>query len=571
MRRREKQREKTTESTIPFSEVHSPDSTEDESSKWRQLSMSDASSDQDDVWKTLSVLDQSLPSRKERFSKPLKPKKSKDKRSFKNEQPLPSNTLPVEESEPVVEENETYLTSPEVVEPLEGISELIEEIEAQLAHAELESDGSSTEFGVEDSNGIDEIPIGIPLPTESKAQVELDEGITLTSDLQNESPKLMEQAVKKQKQPKQKRQLANKARGKLPLGMVFDGNTLIFTEIQPIKNGYRARKLVIQELPEIRFPIEEEKVNEFTNILREILKREHWKKRKVVMSAPAEFVMLRHITVPKMAKKVLDVAIKSEVENNVSFPFESPRYDYVLLEETCIAEPNEENQNVVIVAAPGIDLERYVNCTRQAGFFPIRIEPGILGIQRMIMNSGEKIEKKQLYVVLHLRFDGAEFGFFEGENLLFMRHMDQKPTDYHREDFQNFGQRDEQEEIPSKNDIKTPINALPGEVEDFDVESYSADLGYEIDRSLNFVHYNLIKNEATVPLLYLVNAMLDVEPVVTVLKERLEQEIRVVESHLLFERPDRENAEGETPWTVKSAHYAATALGLALPEVEVSE
>ena len=571
MRRREKQREKTTESTIPFSEVHSPDFTEDESSKWRQLSMSDASSDQDDVWKTLSVLDQSLPSRKERFSKPLKPKKSKDKRSDKNEETLPTNSPPVKESLPVTEDNETKQSSPEVVKPLEGISELIEEIEAKLAYIELEADWSSAEFGVEDSKEIEEIPMGVPLLIESNAQVERDEGIIQSPQLQNETLKLKEPPVKKQKQPKQKRQLANKARGKLPLGMVFDGNTLIFTEIQLIKNGYRARKLVIQELPEIRFPIEEEKVNEFTNILREILKREHWKKRKVVMSAPAEFVMLRHITVPKMAKKVLDVAIKSEVENNVSFPFENPRYDYVMLEETCIAEPHEENQNIVIVAAPGIDLERYVNSTRQAGFVPIRIEPGILGIQRMIMNSGEKIGKKQLYVVLHLRFDGAEFGFFEGENLLFMRHMDQKPADYPRQDFRNFGQGDDQEEAFPIKGINSPLNALPGEVEDFDVNSYSADLGYEIDRSLNFVHYNLIKNEATVPLLYLVSAMLDVDLVVTVLKERLEQEIRVVESHLLFERPDRENGEGGTPWTVESAHYAATALGLALPEVEVSE
>ena len=560
MRRREKHSEQTIDETLPSSEVNTSENTEDESAKWRQLSMPNSTIHQDDIWKNISVIDQPLPSRKERFSKPEKPKKSKEKHSSKKIDTSPTDPTIVEDTTPVATENSKELTATELIEPLDGISELIEEIEARLAIASTEENSSN-----EDS--IDEaLSMASSMPIENEPEVVANEVMTHSANMENKVKVENENLGKKQKAPKQKKQLAKKTRGKLPLGMVFDGNTLIFTEIQSIKNGYRARKLVIRGLSNIRFPIDDDKANEFTEILREILKREQWKKRKVVMSAPSEYVMLRHITVPKMAKKVLTVAIKSEVDNNVSFPFENPRYDYVLLEDTCIAEPGEEHQDVIVVAAPGLDLERYVNCARQAGFVPQRIEPGILGIQRLIMNSVEKIEKKQLDVVLHLRFNGTEFGFFEGENLLFMRHMDQKPADYPHQEFQNFGEVGSGENLQSNNQV-TSINLLPGEVEDFDVHAYAADLGYEIDRSLNFVHYNLIKNDTTVPLLYLISAMLEIDPIVTALQDRLEQEVRVIESQLLFERPEREANPDATPWTVESARFAATALGMSLPEV----
>ena len=148
-----------------------------------------------------------------------------------------------------------------------------------------------------------------------------------------------------------------------------------------------------------------------------------------------------------------------------------------------------------------------------------------------------------------------------------MRHMEQKPADYPRQSFAFYTPDDEPETVPQAEGEVPPQSTLPGVTEEFDVSSYAADLGYEIDRSLNFVHYNLIKNDTTVPLLYLITAMLEIDPIVTTLQDRLEQEVRVIESQLLFERPEREVSPDETPWTVESARFAATALGMSLPEV----
>ncbi len=366
---------------------------------------------------------------------------------------------------------------------------------------------------------------------------------------------------------KQKRSMALrvKARGKLPIGLSLEGDVLIGTEIERIKNGFRARTLMVKPLQGIRFPIPEEKIDEFTDMLREVVQIARWKHRKVVLSAPVEYVMLRHITVQPMKQKVLKIAIQSEVKNNLSFPFDDPHFDYKVLEDTCVKDPNDSNLDVVIVAAPGKDLEQYANCVRLAGLVPIRLEPGILSLQRLIQSSGESIDPKLLYAIVHLRYDGAEFGFFEGGTLLFMRHMEMRPDSYPHDFFSG----DEDASVLTTDALEsgTQNDGLPGVIDDFEISAYSADLSSEIDRSLNFVHYNLIKNEMKVQLVYLVCAMLDTEPIVEAMQERMELEIRVIESQLVFERPEQSHVEGATPWTVEGAHYAVTALGLALPEV----
>ncbi len=562
MRRRGKDKTTELEASALVADVTSPeqDST-DSTVDWHSLSEQITSADHDVVWGNLSVSDEPMPSRKERFAKPKKSKKQHEPKDQAKDQK--------KAHQPASQMQEAVIEPMEVVEELVAPTPVWREPEPAIVIPIPEPD---------------ELPMPEPeevpmleadesiIPDDTAAFIE-EVSVTHSEDVvENEASPLPLIPVKqpkalKQKKPKSIKLTANKVRGQLPIGIALEGNTLIFSEIQRIKNGFRARRLVIKELADIKFPIEEGKADAFTEVLREVVQQERWKRRKVVVSAPAEYVMLRHITVPPMAKKVLHVAITAEVENNVSFPFEHPKYDYVILEDSCIAEPGEDNLNVIVVAAPSLDLERYVNCMRQAGLVPIRLEPGMLGMQRMVVTSGEVIAKKQLYVVLHLRYNGAELGFFEGENLLFMRHMEQKPADYPRQSFAFYAPDNEPETVPQAEGQAPHQSTLPGITEEFDVSSYAADLGYEIDRSLNFVHYNLIKNDTTVPLLYLISAMLEIDPIVTALQDRLEQEVRVIESQLLFERPEREANPDATPWTVESARFAATALGMSLPEV----
>jgi Tfp pilus assembly PilM family ATPase len=554
VRRRGKDKSADFEASALVADATSPeqDST-DSTVNWHSLS-EQTSADHDVVWGNLSVSDEPMPSRKERFAKPKKSKKQHE----------PKDQATAHQPAPLVPE--------EVSEPMEAVEELATPTpvwhtpEPVIAVPMSEPD----ELPIPEAD--EPIMLDVSASFVEEVSVTRNEDVLAnealpSSPIPEKQPKAPKQKLSKQQKLKPIKLTANKVRGQLPIGIALEGNTLIFSEIQRIKNGFRARRLVIKELADMKFPIEEGKADAFTEVLREVVQQERWKRRKVVVSAPAEYVMLRHITVPPMAKKVLQVAITAEVENNVSFPFEHPKYDYVILEDSCIAEPGEDNLNVIVVAAPSLDLERYVNCMRQAGLVPIRLEPGMLGMQRMVVTSGEVIEKKQLYVVLHLRYNGAELGFFEGENLLFMRHMEQKPADYPRQSFAFYAPDDEPETVPQAEGQVPHQSTLPGVTEEFDVSSYAADLGYEIDRSLNFVHYNLIKNDTTVPLLYLISAMLEVDPIVTALQDRLEQEVRVIESQLLFERPEREASPDATPWTVESARFAATALGMSLPEV----
>lgn len=358
-----------------------------------------------------------------------------------------------------------------------------------------------------------------------------------------------------------------KSHGNLPIGLVFEGNTLIFSEIQSIKSGFRGRKLYVKDLQDLSFPIAEDNTDKFTELVQEVVRDAGWKRRKVVMAAPSEYVMLRHTSIAKMSKKVLDVAIRAEVSTNLSFPFEEPYFDYVVLEESSISDTEADNLSVIIVAAPKNDLIRYASCVRRAGLVPVRIEPVILGIQRIVATKIGISDQKLLYAVLNLRFDGAELGIFEGDNLLFMRHIEQKPADYPRQSIPYFAES-AMEEVAASELASNESTLLPGEVEDFDERSYASDLSYELDRSLNFVHYNLIKNGLTIGVIYIVSAIVDIDAITESLSGRLDQEIHVIESQLLFERPVQAPETFETPWTVRSARYAASALGLSLPEVK---
>ncbi|MHB1682424.1 MAG: pilus assembly protein PilM [Bacilli bacterium] len=300
----------------------------------------------------------------------------------------------------------------------------------------------------------------------------------------------------------------------LPLGLAID-DKMFLGELELFGNSYGLDQCVILPIQSPRSGGGDASAHDFAaawpqhvDDLKRAVRDHGWRGRRVAISLPAEQVILRHLSMPRLPKGKLKLAIRAELATSAPLPFDDPIYDFGVAQGAFkMRQETDGDLDVVVIAASRGEIDWRVDLARQSGLRPVLVEPGLLSAHRATMLLARDVPGLHAFVVL--RENGVEFGVFDGHDIMFMRQVAVRSADYIVSQFTRILIEDEQ----------------PADV--FDHQAYVVDLGYELDRSINFVQYNLLQGGQSIPMVYVLPGFWLNENALAHLSERLEQQVVV--------------------------------------------
>ncbi|MCI0183789.1 type IV pilus biogenesis protein PilM [Sulfoacidibacillus ferrooxidans] len=326
------------------------------------------------------------------------------------------------------------------------------------------------------------------------------------------------------------------------LGLDFDGNVLVLSELKSRSSGafqdYHAKRVVCRYLQQGGFWLDDGQAEMLRKSLLQIVKDNKWRGRKVVLSAPSDHLLLRHLSLPSMPKQSLKMAIHTELKYSMQLPFDDPVYDYALSAHDHVMIRNDGEQDVIVMALPKDEVMHISDIVRSCGLRPIRMEPVLLAAQRMLSMDAVRTG---IYAIFMLRTYGVELGVFDENDLVFLRQVRMLPSDYGLQ-------------------LDTPW-------EEQQLLGYASDLSHEVERSFNFVHYNVLATDFRIENLYVFGNTVYKEEIILALQSRLEQTVHTVTPPLVIgDTCIVDGMRQEDNELDMVLHRGATAIGLALSE-----
>ncbi len=153
---------------------------------------------------------------------------------------------------------------------------------------------------------------------------------------------------------------------------------------------------------------------EFSQAVAQLVVGGKFRGRNAVAALPESQIFTRVVTLPKMSETEIDAAIKSEAQQYVPLPLEQTTLDYEVLGTS---EMDSEKIDVLLVAAPELLIQRYLNVLRRAGLRPVSLEPETMALSRSVVGdtSGSSA------MVVSLGAKTADISIFSGNALRFTR------------------------------------------------------------------------------------------------------------------------------------------------------
>ena len=160
------------------------------------------------------------------------------------------------------------------------------------------------------------------------------------------------------------------------------------------------------------------------------------KGREVILSIPLPIVVIRRMSIVKVAEKDIRPLLEIEMENTLHLPFHDPIFDYSILTEEQVAhsqvaaasdasteeENKHEKLHLLIVAAPSDAVEKYVETARKAGLKPIAVDIEPLALYRSLVS--ELPQANGIGVLqLHVTLTGIDAAIFSDRVPEFVRYI----------------------------------------------------------------------------------------------------------------------------------------------------
>ncbi|PKM83458.1 MAG: hypothetical protein CVU88_02885 [Firmicutes bacterium HGW-Firmicutes-13] len=155
--------------------------------------------------------------------------------------------------------------------------------------------------------------------------------------------------------------------------------------------------------------------------LKVLLKRKHFKGNRVVTSISEEYVIFRHLVLPKMSFKELMEVMKYEAQKYINVPLKEVIYDWFPLRYM-----NEGEMEVLFVAAPRSIIQGYMEVMIRAGLYPVGIEVDVLALVRnfhFYMKAGKNTEgqENKSSILLNIGTKNSNMVIIEGRRYCFSR------------------------------------------------------------------------------------------------------------------------------------------------------
>lgn len=160
------------------------------------------------------------------------------------------------------------------------------------------------------------------------------------------------------------------------------------------------------------------------------------KGREAIISVPLPIVVIRRMPIVKVAEKDIRPLVEIEMENTLHLPFHDPIFDYMVLPDSATdiataeaaattdatGADKHDKLNLLIVAAPGDAVEKYVEVVRKAGLKPVAVDIEPLALYRCLEKEIPSITSDGV-LQLHVTATGVDAAIFSKGIPEFVRYI----------------------------------------------------------------------------------------------------------------------------------------------------
>lgn len=282
--------------------------------------------------------------------------------------------------------------------------------------------------------------------------------------------------------------------------------------------------------------------------LRELLREARMRAKAAHLVVPSQFVVIRQLDLPDLPEKQLRKVIDFELQHSIHLPFDDVQYDIVKQGRKPDLTELEEGEacEVTLIASTRSTLDPLVATATGAGLKPRSVDIRALALYRAFHLLNQEHDEQETLMVVEVSESSTDIHIFDGPALKFTRNVPMALTQYALD-----------KELDKPLGIAELLHLFQTNT---DWRAFANDLGYEIERSLNFYRYTLNNREANLSRLLLAGLLPRTDALAAHLQERLPDSMPTVMPYA-----DLEVADGSADLAL---HEFAVALGLALKEVK---
>lgn len=337
------------------------------------------------------------------------------------------------------------------------------------------------------------------------------------------------------------------------LGLEINDHRVLLAELRHKGGAYHLQKIVQAAIPlGVMAEGKIQQVDTLVNVIRQAMQDADIRTRKAHLVVPSQFVVIRHLQLPDLPRVKLRKVIDFELKNSIHLPFEDPVYDFVKTGEVPQSSEGAEGAaetltEVALIAASASVIDPMVQVAKGVGLKPLSVDVRALALSRTCLKLCPRFER-QTTMFVDVAENWTDIHIFDGASLKFTRNVPMELDSYRLD----------------RNRSK-PLHVLDI-LEYFetntDYRSFTNDLAYEIERSMNFYRYTLHNREANLSTIILSGLL----PKSGVLQAYLQERFLQISTMRMPLEELRWSKQVEHLQDI--AHEYAIPIGLALKEVK---
>jgi type IV pilus assembly protein PilM len=227
-------------------------------------------------------------------------------------------------------------------------------------------------------------------------------------------------------------------------------------------DSYKLKKYIIEKLPEN--VVDDGRILDSSHViftLQIMLAKINLKVKKVHLILPSQLIMVRFLKLPNIPMKNLRKLIDFEMMHNIHLPFDLPFYDFVVVnrEEQMLQMPSQ--CEIMLVAAPQDLIHEYQGIFTSASLKPVSMEFKALSLFR-VLELSDRVNPHSTMLLIDINEHVSDVSIFHNRQLKITRNI--------------------------------PMN-FASQGTDADFINACLDLGFEIERLMNFYRYTLNNRE----------------------------------------------------------------------------
>lgn len=278
------------------------------------------------------------------------------------------------------------------------------------------------------------------------------------------------------------------------LGIEINDHRVLIAELRKKSGTYTLQHIVQAAIPLGVISAEGKIVQAETlaNVIRETMQRHHIRTTKVHLVVPSQYVVIRQLQLPDLPEAQLRKVLDFELQHSIHLPFEDPVYDVVKTRRSFppgapqagsleTSEDATPLTNVALVASSRSVIDPMVAAAKKAGLKPVSVDIRALALSRTCSKLCPSIPR-QTTMFVDVAEEWTDIHIFDGETLQFTRNVPMQLEEYRID-----------------REWQKPLHVL--EILEYfekntDFRSFTNDLAYEVERSMNFYRYTLNNREA---------------------------------------------------------------------------